>query len=533
MAIDDNMSYELTGSQVKDLATRIKGNTKLAKDLVGGAPRVSKRINVFQLTDYDEATEISNQIDNPDVYPALLIQQLKYAFYDVFWGKYLNRYEIGEAIDGNRDFVYFSTTGGDGFVQKIIVRANANYDEDTDTYSPSFLIYEINTKTPYGGGKMHELSLNENTETGLEDWYTADLSTWEHEPAYVIQRMTTTEAQEIANKINADNPGVAVTSSDVSSYMKFVCRNTATGKMIQTASAFRQALYRGSNDVYFLPSMAGADANLEAMVFKGGNTRAAGFNLMNMWTSAITSYNIANPSSFYGTNAEYMWYIAERDDVHTIQLPYGYPDDTAIDVSTDTPEAVFQTAVDANGNLYMASGNTAASDWKQINNTEGSVVTYYMDNGTTQGIPSYNTYIYSDAARTVIASPDAILGDYEAGNIVFLKYKSTQTGSSAYDMTLQVNSMALVGADGYKMLVGELNTDNGNYNAVNTVIQATWDGTGTFSSRWVLARNVVPIVNLYTTTGQNTDGAVTQKLFTDTVGNIETILQTLNTGTGV
>lgn len=168
-----------------------------------------------------------------------------------------------------------------------------------------------------------------------------------------------------------------------------------------------------------------------------------------------------------------------------------------------------------------------------IATNRANVVTYYMDNGATQGIPSYNTYIYSDAARTIVASPDTILGDYEAGNIVLLKYESTQTGSSAYDMTLQVNSMALVGADGYKMLVGELNTDNGNYNAVNTVIQTTWDGTGTFSSRWVLVRNVVPAVNLYTTTGQNTDGAVTQKLFTDTVGNIETILQTLNTGTGV
>ena len=37
---------------------------------------------------------------------------------------------------------------------------------------------------------------------------------------------------------------------------------------------------------------------------------------------------------------------------------------------------------------------------------------------------------------------------------------------------------------------------------------------------------------LYTTTGQNEDGAVTQKLFTDTVGNVETILQTLNNGGG-
>lgn len=38
---------------------------------------------------------------------------------------------------------------------------------------------------------------------------------------------------------------------------------------------------------------------------------------------------------------------------------------------------------------------------------------------------------------------------------------------------------------------------------------------------------------LYTTQGQNVDGAVTQKLFTDTVGDVESILQILNSGNGV
>lgn len=54
--------------------------------------------------------------------------------------------------------------------------------------------------------------------------------------------------------------------------------------------------------------------------------------------------------------------------------------------------------------------------------------------------------------------------------------------------------------------------------------------TITDSTETTTASITVPV--LYTTTGQNTDGAVTQKLFTDTVGNIETVLQTLNTGGG-
>ena len=439
MAIDDNTSYELTGAQVKDLANKIKGKaadntfvgstsaapgskglvpvpqagdnakflsgdgtwkdvpagssytagngiditnnvisadtnvlatTKLAKDLAGGAPRVANRINVFRLTDYEEATEISNQINNPDVYPALLQSVLGYAFYDVDWGKYLNRDEIGQAIDENCNFVYFGTTNDDGYGQKIIVNAKSNHNSEAGTYSPSFLVYEINSKTPYGGGKMCTLSLNASTQPGLEDWYETSSSTWAYEPAFVIQRMTTTEAQEIADQINASNPNVGVTPSQVQAHMKFVCRNTSTGKLIKTASGFRSALYRATAGyVLFLPTIAsGPYATLEVMVYRGGNTKNAGFNLMNMGTSVVTPYNIVNPSSSYGTNAEYMWYIAEANSESAYQLSYGYTKAITSSTPTDAPETKFQTAVDASGNLYMASGSTGVSDWKQISN---------------------------------------------------------------------------------------------------------------------------------------------------------------------
>ena len=350
--------------------TNVLATTKLVKDLAGGAPRVANRINVSKLSDYEEATEISNQINNPDVYPALLQSILGYAFYDVDWGKYLNRNEIGQAIDENCNFVYFSTTGDDGYGQKIIVNAKSNYDSEANTYSPSFLVYEINSKTTYGGGKMYTLSLNASTQPGLENWYETSSSTWAYEPAFVIQRMTTTEAQEIADQINASNPNAGVTPSQVQTHMKFVCRSTSTGKMVKTASAFRSALYRANTGyVLFLPTMAGAYATLETMVYRGGDKSNAGFNLMDMGTSVVTPYKVVNPSSSYGTNAEYMWYIAEANNASAYQLSYGYTNAITNSAPTDAPEATFQTAVDASGNLYMASGSTNASDWKQINNT--------------------------------------------------------------------------------------------------------------------------------------------------------------------
>lgn len=52
----------------------------------------------------------------------------------------------------------------------------------------------------------------------------------------------------------------------------------------------------------------------------------------------------------------------------------------------------------------------------------------------------------------------------------------------------------------------------------------------------ISAQDVISVTGmpvLYGAMGQNTDGAVTQKFFTDTVGDIETILQTLNSGAGV
>ena len=349
--------------------TNVLATTKLAKNLAGGAPRVANRINVSKLSDYEEATEISNQINNPDVYPALVQSTLGYAFYDMESGKYLNRDEIGVAIDSSYNFVYFSTNNDDGLVQKIIVNAKSNHDKEANTYSPSFLVYEINAKTPYGGGKMYTLSLNASIQPGLGDWYETISSTWAYEPAFVIQRMTTTEAQEIADEINANNPNAGVTRAQVQTHMKFVCRSTTTGKMIKTASGFRSALSRATTGyVLFLPTMTGTYAASEIMTYRGGTTAFAGFNLMNMNTSSVTLYNIVNPSSSYGTNAEHMWYIAEIDNEYAYQLSYGYTNAITNSAPTDAPETTFQTAVDASGNLYMASGSTGASDWKQINN---------------------------------------------------------------------------------------------------------------------------------------------------------------------
>lgn len=476
--------------------TNVLATNKLVKNLAGGAPRVANRINVSRLSDYDEAIVISNQINNPDVYPALLVPTLKYAFYDVDWGKYLNRDEIGQAIDENCNFVYFGTTGDDGYGKKIIVNAKSNHDSETNTYSPSFLVYEINAKTPYGGGKMYTLSLNASTQPGLEDWYETSSSTWVYEPAFVIQRMTTTEAQEIANEINSNNTGVEVTPSQVRTYMKFVCRSTSTGEMIKTASGFRRALYRANTGyILFLPTMTGSLATLEVMIYRVGSSSYAGFNLMNMGTSVVTPYSVVNPSSSYGENAEYMWYVVEANNASAYQLSYGYTNAVTGSAPTDAPETTFQTAVDASGNLYMASGSTGASDWKQINNAPASA-TYYLQKQSTAGMSGISTYIYTDAGRTTPAAPATLVADFKAGKTILLEYEQDAT---PYSITFQVNSAS---ADGdpavecqYKLLISELNKGTGTYNAVTTQLSATVTAGTEFNGKWTTVRAVLPTVN--------------------------------------
>ena len=483
--------------------TNVLATTKLAKDLAGGAPRVANRINVFRLTNYEEATEISNQINNPDVYPALLQSTLIYAFYDLDWGKYLNRDEIGGAIDEECNFVYFSTTSDDGYGKKIIVNAKSNYDSESNTYSPSFLIYEINSKTPYGGGKMYTLSLNKNTQTGLEDWYETSSSTWAYEPSFVIQRITTTEAQEIADQINAINPNVGVTPSQVQAHMKFVCRSTTTGKLIKTASGFRSALYRATAGyVLFLPTIAsGTYATLEVMVYRGGNTKNAGFNLMNMGTSVVTPYDIVNPSSSYGTNAEYMWYIAKANSESAYQLSYGYTNAITSSTPTDAPETTFQTAVDASGNLYMASGNSNASDWKQINNTatvnNGALT--IQQNGTTLDTFTANSSddktvnIQTITAATVAPAEEvgAITASMIDWSSIVLKgtWTTTQALSSigaSTQVTIDISSLGLSAADDYVVTVTNRMTSSNSW-AISLVVTDRTASSFTiklFNSHW-------------------------------------------------
>lgn len=61
-------------------------------------------------------------------------------------------------------------------------------------------------------------------------------------------------------------------------------------------------------------------------------------------------------------------------------------------------------------------------------------------------------------------------------------------------------------------------------------VQADWNEADTSSDDYIKNKPTIPV--LYSGTGQNTDGAMTQKAVTDLVGDVESILHTINNGGG-
>lgn len=374
MAINDNTSYELYGSQVKDLANKIK-NT------VGGTDRFKNLIYMIGLT-INEGNEIAAQIDDPNVDGVTVAQTCVYGFLRVKDGVWLDRLGVGTAITDGYRFIsvndpYFL---GGGYDVSTIVKYEANWDENEEDCYPVFYLCGQTEKTPFGNARFTKIELGANSQTGLSSWYTPSESSWVREPGYIIQRMTPAEALEIANAINAEQGSTVVSSIEVKSDMIFTIRSTATGKIVKYGTV-KNMLSRGYSNIVFLPEMA-RNTNYEIMSRATGTTSAQYFTLHDLESGGVTDYNLKNPSS-YSSNKQYMWYIFESEDGGDGSIPaYGYDDDTA---TANAPESLFEVAYDSSDNLYMAVNDSSTSDWKQINN---DAVTSTLATVATSG--SYN-----------------------------------------------------------------------------------------------------------------------------------------------
>ncbi len=189
----------------------------------------------------------------------------------------------------------------------------------------------------------------------------------------------------------------------------------------------------------------------------------------------------------------------------------------------------------ADDNKYLKSDGT----WATVQGGGSTAAVFY---GTADTLPGEaGLILYTDDTRTTRATWQQFADALQAGptTIIFdgdsldYPYPYVVVASTVYNGTIT-----------FTVLDGN---EYASYYWNDTDTEPTYSSRGNFQYRLTAGTNIsigtvggtpntisvtgMPI--LYGSQGQNTDGAVTQKLFTDTVGNIESILQTLNSGSGV
>lgn len=155
--------------------------------------------------------------------------------------------------------------------------------------------------------------------------------------------------------------------------------------------------------------------------------------------------------------------------------------------------------------IYSDAGQNTAITWDDL------IALLSVENGPNIMV---NTLDSSDMAYTVVEFENDATGFYlfEAGEYAYRAvYRIEPDPDSADDTDFIVTITTL-----QDKLTAGTNISIATVNGVPNTISVSAS---------------IPV--LYGSQGQNTDGAVTQKVFTDTVGDVESILQILNSGAGV
>lgn len=176
---------------------------------------------------------------------------------------------------------------------------------------------------------------------------------------------------------------------------------------------------------------------------------------------------------------------------------------------------------------YLKSDGT----WATVQGGGSTVTTFYWNNNAST--------MYAESTFTTAVEGADVKAAMDTGAVYIVD------ANSLFDLGT-VTSVESDGNDGYIFNVVDANYMGNtapeilSYYGINgggwarsskTLQQRLTAGTNISISNNTISVTGMPI--LYGSQGQNTDGAVTQKVFTDTVGDVESILQILNSGSGV
>lgn len=182
-------------------------------------------------------------------------------------------------------------------------------------------------------------------------------------------------------------------------------------------------------------------------------------------------------------------------------------------------------------NKYLKSDGT----WATVQASGGGTTTLYLGNNTLYKEPSYTTALTGAQVIDLCRSGEVIV-EISYSDAILKKAKIIafdDSNSGAKFIALTVRSYNGEKPALWKFYYSQASQTAASTYGLFTIQPMLIAGANISISQLTNTISVTGMPVLYGSQGQNTDGAVTQKVFTDTVGDVESILQILNSGAGV
>ena len=239
-------------------------------------------------------------------------------------------------------------------------------------------------------------------------------------------------------------------------------------------------------------------------------------------------------STYYrwSTSTETFTYIGEVGDYYTKSQT-----DALLSEKQDELTAGDNITIeDESGALVISATDTTYTAGSNISISSSNVISAAGLVTLSYGSSTWNDFITAYNAGKIVycrASSSANPATGSQTRMAFMAYVSNPTNPTNVEFQyVRSVSSKTSSAQCDQVFVYKLTNANGGTWTVETRDMASTIAAGANAELTYSGTTATINPRLYTTTGQNTNGGITQKLFSDTVGDIESALNAINNGTG-